>query len=73
MQKPEITDKNTGKRTCQIWPARLSVKLISKLMSQFSGALDNATALTLFLESFARKSDSVAAFLLTLPDPCVFS
>ena len=33
----------------------------------------NATALTLVLESFTRKSDSVAAFSLTLPDPCVFS
>ena len=28
----------------------------------FSGALVNATALTLLLESFARKSDAVAAF-----------
>jgi len=28
----------------------------------FSGALVNATALTLLLESFPRKSDSVAAF-----------
>jgi len=27
-----------------------------------SGALDNATALTLLLESFARKSDSATAF-----------
>ena len=39
----------------------------------FRGALVNATALTLLLESFARKSDAVAGFWLTLPDPCVFS
>ena len=38
----------------------------------FSGALVNANALTLMLESFAGKSDSVTAFKLTLPDPCVF-
>ena len=58
-----------------IWPAKLSVKVVSKIMSWFSpsysGALVNATALTLLLESFARKSDS--AFQLTLLDPCVFS
>ena len=32
------------------------------LIFTFSGALVNAIALTLLLESFARKSDSVAAF-----------
>jgi len=31
-QKPEITNKHTGKITCQ-WPASLSVKGASKLMS----------------------------------------
>jgi len=50
----------------QIWPATLSVKVVTKLMilfsPSFSGALVNATALTLLLESFAGKSDSVAAF-----------
>jgi len=59
-----------------IWPPRLSVKDVSKLMSwfspSFSNALVNATASKLLLESFAGKSDSVAAFQLTLPDPGVF-
>jgi len=32
------------------------------IFTLFSGALVNATASTLLLESFARKSDSVAAF-----------
>jgi len=54
-----------------IWPGRLSVKVISQLMSwfspSFSGALVNALALTLLLEIFARKSDSIAAFQLALP------
>jgi len=47
-----------------MWPTRLSVKVISKqsLIFTFSGALVNAIASTLLLESFARKSDSVAAF-----------
>jgi len=42
-----------------IWLARLSVKVVSKVMSwfspSFSGAVDNATALALLLESFAVK------------------
>jgi len=37
-------------------------KLMSWFSPSFSGALVNATALMLLLESFARKSDSVAAF-----------
>jgi len=49
-----------------IWPARLSVESASKLMSwfspTFSGALVNATALTLLLEGFAGKQESVAKF-----------
>jgi len=41
---------------------------------QFSGALVNATVLTLLLKSFAEKKNvSVAAFQLTLPDSCAFS
>jgi len=32
-QKPEITIENTGKNSMSIWPARLSVKGASKLMS----------------------------------------
>jgi len=59
-----------------IWPARLSVKVVSKLMSSFSPSFSGAvlwlTPQLLLLESFARKSDSVAAFQLTLPDPCAF-
>jgi len=58
-QKPEITNKNTGKNDMSIWPASLSVKVVSKLMSwfspSFSGFLINATVLTLLLESFAGK------------------
>jgi len=49
-----------------IWPASLSVKDASKLMPlfspTFSGALINATALTLLLESFSGKKLSIAAF-----------
>jgi len=42
------------------------------IFTPFSGALVNATALTLLLESFAEKKLSVAAFQLTLPDSCAF-
>ena len=51
------------KKNMSKWLARLSVKVVSKLMSclLFSGAVLNATALTLLLESFASKSDLVAA------------
>jgi len=50
-----------------IWPASLSVKGASKLMSwfppTFSGVLVDATVLTLLLKSFAEKKNvSVAAF-----------
>jgi len=49
-----------------IWPARLSVKAVSVLMSSFSpsfsGPLVNASALTLLLETFAGKSYAVTAF-----------
>ena len=37
-------------------------KLVSWFSTSFSGALVNAIDLTLLLESFAEKSDSVAAF-----------
>jgi len=67
----------TPEKEHKIWPARLSVKVVSKLMSwfspSFSGALVNATALTLLLGSSARKNYLVAAFQLTLPDPCPVS
>jgi len=63
-QKPEITNKNTRKITCQYNQPGWVVKVVSKLMPwfspSFSGAVVNATALTLLLDSFARKSDSVA-------------
>jgi len=49
-----------------IWSATLSVKSASKLMSSLpptvSGALVNTTALTLLLETFAEKNDSVTRF-----------
>jgi len=48
------------KKNISIWPAKLSVKVVSKLMSWFSpsysGALVNATTLMLLLESFAKKA-----------------
>jgi len=57
---------NHRKKGMSIWPVRLSVKVVSTLMSwfspSFSDALVNPSALTLLLESFARKSDSVAGF-----------
>jgi len=63
-QKPEIKKKHR-KKNMSIWPARLCesrFQINVLIFTSFSGALVNATALTLLLESFARKSDSVAAF-----------
>ena len=46
-----------------IWPARLSVKGASELMSCFSPKFsDGLVNATLLLKSFGGKSDSVAAF-----------
>jgi len=65
------------KKNMSTWPARLSVKIVSKLMPCFFTLIFRcsgyATGLTLLLESFARKSDAVTAFNITLPDPCGFS
>jgi len=78
-QWTEIRDykRKHQKNNMSIWPASPSVKGASKLMSwfspTFSGALVNATVLTLLLKSFDEKKNvSVTAFWLTLPDFCVF-
>jgi len=44
-----------------VWPARLSVKVVSKLCFDFHLNFQ-VLWLTPLLESFTRKSDSVAAF-----------
>jgi len=65
-QTPEITNKNTGKRTViMASQARCESFFQANFLIFtfiFRGALVNATALTLLLESFARKSDSVTVF-----------
>jgi len=60
-----------------IWPASLSVKGASKLTSlflpTFSGALVNATALTLLLESFAGKKTFNRGVFANTADSSTFS
>jgi len=58
-QKPKITNKNTGKITCQ-YGQLVSVRCfetycMSCVLPTFSGVLVNATVLTLLLKSFAGK------------------
>jgi len=63
--KPDVANKNTRKLTCKYGQpgcVKVAWKHMSLLSLKLSGALVNATALTLLLESCAKKSDSVATF-----------